>query len=179
MWLRWAFASFIAVFLAMQADARAQMAQAFGISPISAADPSAFAETVSRQVSTQGTDPIRATMQQLNGGAELPIQLDAAFTIYERQIANQDAQTWRKIEDLTLSDSVRKIYYLHVFNGAPLFTRYDFVNAGRQGWLLTGVFFASAWDQVASPVTPGFASSLQSSSPPPASASSPSPQPRR
>ena len=115
-------------------------------------DPRAHAERIGERVAGSGVAAIReefARMGQTNQ------QIEQALATIDTGIAGRRPRSWRMIEDTTLSDTVRNIYYLHAYEGTLLFTRLDYIRDGDT-WYFIGYYFANSWQMVASPTTPGF-----------------------
>jgi hypothetical protein len=88
-------------------------------------------------------------------GAPLDVQVEASLTAFERYLENEVADRYGELEDMTLGGAIRRIYYLHTFNGRFLFTRYDFIR-GSDGWMLSALTFGSSWAMVATQSSPGW-----------------------
>jgi hypothetical protein len=136
--------------------ATGQSSSNFGIE-----NPREFAEAVSRRVASEGVEPIRQVIGQFGSGDVTPDPsgLEGGLVMFDRAINGDEARVWNRIEDVSLADQYRAIYYLHVFNDRTyLFTRYEFARTGPRTWNLIGVTFGSNWQQVALIATPGFRS---------------------
>lgn len=132
------------------APAGAQTAQSIPVT-----DPAQFATSLANRIATGGMEPIRETIRQMYNGGDLDVQNEAAITAYVRYLESHNADRFSKLEDMTLGDAIRRIYYLHSFGGRLLFTRLDFALTGS-GWLLTAISYGSSWSQVATPSSPGW-----------------------
>lgn len=119
-------------------------------------DPADFSQSLALRVSRDQMEPLRQTMRQMLGAAELSTDLEVNITQMERSIGDAPGTEVVKLEDISLAGALRRIYYLNSFPGKFLFTRYDFIR-GPDGWVLSGVTFGSTWNSVnANPVTPGW-----------------------
>lgn len=130
--------------------------------PITVADPGSYVATVARQMQTEGMQPLRATFAQIasDSSGRLSPEIEANIVVYERAIEHRPARLYRLLDDVTLADTVRHIYYYHYFGGnAWLFTRFEFVRISDQRWALSGLSFTSDWRTIALVTTPGFRAS--------------------
>lgn len=119
-------------------------------------DPDRFAATLAQQVMRDRMTPLRRTLLQMLGTAELSADLEVAFSQMERFLGTTAGAQPIELEDISLAGTLRRIYYLNPFGNSFLFTRYDFIR-GPDGWVLTGITFGTSWNQVnATPVTPGW-----------------------
>jgi len=119
-----------------------------------ASDPRAFADDIAARVANEGMAPISDVLRRMS--PESLAQSQPVITTFEGAIGGDPALNWQRVEDVTLSGMLRRIYYIHVFEGTVLFTRFDFVNAGARGWYMSSIFFGSTWDNVSSGLTPSF-----------------------
>jgi hypothetical protein len=99
--------------------------------------------------------PIRQVFQQLLGSEVLDPTSETAVVTYERYLEGMTIDQFSELEDAALNNTIRRIYYLHSFNGRYLFTRFDFIRDSR-GWNLTGISFGSSWQLVAAQSSPGW-----------------------
>jgi hypothetical protein len=83
--------------------------------------------------------------------------METALTTYERAIERRPPLHWAKVEDVSLSGQMRRIYYVHVFNESTiLYTRFEFLNLGERGWALARLSFGSSWENIAGDFSPGW-----------------------
>ena len=142
------------VALCLSALAGAAQAQTYG-QGVPVTDPDAYAANLALRISRERMAPIREVFLQFLGADVLDPTNEAAVVTYERFLEGMAIDQFSEIEDAALSNTIRRIYYLHSFSGRYLFTRYDFVRDSR-GWNLTGVSFGSSWQQVAGQSSPGW-----------------------
>jgi hypothetical protein len=117
-----------------------------------APDPRAHGDQIAARIAESGVATIREEFARIGQTNQ---QIETALTTIDTAIGGRPPLSWRMIEDVTLSDTVRNIYYLHTYQGTLLFTRLDFVREGGT-WYFVGYYFANNWQMVASPTTPGF-----------------------
>lgn len=124
--------------------------------PVVTDDPATYAATIARQMQTEDVAPLRYIFAELSGG-QVSTNVDANLMAFERAIAHREARLAQQIEDITLSDTVRQIYYYHYYgDNTWLFTRFEFARVGEQSWALTGLTFSASWTGIVLGVTPGF-----------------------
>jgi hypothetical protein len=122
---------------------------------IAVTDPDAYATALSNSIAHNRMEPIRETFSRMMSGGQLDVQTEASVTAFERYLEGQTADRYGELEDMTLGGSIRRIYWLHTFDGRFLFTRYDFIR-GSEGWMLSGLTFGSTWASVATASSPGW-----------------------
>lgn len=115
------------------------------------------------RVGREGTLPYRELLQQMQPTAIA--QNEMVLNTLDSGIRGREALLSRKLDDVIIADSFRRVYYLHAFEGAVVFTRLDFVNFGPRGWHVSAVFFGSTWENVAAGLTPGFQPTPETSAP--------------
>jgi hypothetical protein len=153
--MKLSFAAFVVVLMCVLAPDLARAEDP----PITIADPASYVATVARQMQTEGMQPLRATFAQIasDSSGRLSPEIDANIVVYERAIEHRPARLYRLLDDVTLADTVRHIYYYHYFGAnAWLFTRFEFVRISDQRWALSGISFTSDWRTIALVTTPGF-----------------------
>ncbi|HWA01767.1 MAG TPA: hypothetical protein VG841_15775 [Caulobacterales bacterium] len=138
-----------AAFLLFASPARADEHQG-----IPTPDPAAFTFRISQQVAHERMEPIRRTMEEI---VKRPIPPETSVPLAQMAqiLGTRDADQITKLDDVSLANTLRSIYYFHNFGDTRLFTRYDFTRESS-GWTLTAVSFATSWRDVALPVTPGW-----------------------
>lgn len=118
-------------------------------------DPAAFARTISHQVVRDRTEPLRRTMIEMTGTADLPADVDAAIIAMERHLDGAQADQAIMLEDTHLQNTLRSIYYLHTFGDRFMYTRFDFMRYA-DGWKLMNLKFSGRWEGIVHPTTPGW-----------------------
>jgi len=138
-----------ALFALQAADAFAQ--------PIVTRDPRAYMETLADAMGVSGMAPLRSLYVEINRGAPLNTNVEAALLSYERGLPSQQAAIARVAEDVMLADTLRSIYLYHYFGeNYWVFTRVDFVRIADADWAVAYVAFSSEWNSITISTTPGF-----------------------
>lgn len=126
--------------------------------PIVTPDPARYASELSNNMAVGGVAPLRELFGEMQRGAALPPDVEAALLPYERAVTQRRAVIGHVIDDVMLSDVYRALYLYHYYGeNFWLFTRLDFVRIGDE-WALSGAAFGSDWSKVALISTPGFRS---------------------
>jgi hypothetical protein len=141
-----------ALVLALAACSQAESVAGASVFSQPAEDPVAHGNALAVRISREGMTPVREVFARM---AQVTPQVSQAVDTLDTAIGGRPARSWQLIEDVTLSNTIRKIYYLHAFDGTLLFTRLDYVREGDT-WYFVGFYFANNWELVASPTTPGF-----------------------
>lgn len=145
---------FSLVALCLSALAGPAYAQNYG-QAIPVTGPDAYAASIALSISRERMAPIRQVFQQLLGSEVLDPTSETAVVTYERYLEGMTIDQFSELDDAALNNTIRRIYYLHSFNGRYLFTRFDFIRDSR-GWNLTGISFGSSWQLVATQSSPGW-----------------------
>lgn len=122
---------------------------------IPVADPDAYAANIALRISRERMAPIRDVFQQMMGAQPIDPTNEAVVVTYERYLDGLTIDQFTELEDAALNNTLRRIYYVHSFNGRYLFTRFDFIRDSR-GWHLTSLAFGSSWQMVATQSSPGW-----------------------
>lgn len=142
------------VALCLGALASPASAQNYG-QGIPVADPDAYAANIALRISRERMAPIREIFQQMLSAEVLDPTNETAVVTYERYLDGMTIDQFSELEDVALNNTLRRIYYLHSFNGRYLFTRFDFIRDSR-GWALTALSFGSSYQMVAAQSSPGW-----------------------
>lgn len=128
--------------LALSSPSAAQIAQ----NTITTDDPATYSQQLADRVTTDGVAALRPALAQIysiqvqvpNGSVQLPPQVEAQFTTMQGLIAGRHAVVAQKLDDITLANTLRSIYYYHYFGGNLwVFTRFDFARIADGQWALS------------------------------------------
>ncbi|PZO52373.1 MAG: hypothetical protein DCF16_09610 [Alphaproteobacteria bacterium] len=124
-------------------------------------DPAAYSQQLADRVTTDGVAALRPVLTQIysiqvrvpNGSVQLPPQVEAQFSTMQGLIAGRRAVVVQKLDDVTLANTLRSIYYYYYFgDNLWVFTRFDFARVADGQWALSYLVWSG--DQNAIGISP-------------------------
>ena len=155
----------LGILLATFALPSVAMAQNAVAKTITTPDPGAYSQQLADRIATDGVAALRPVLTQLYAiqvhvpaaSAQLPPQYEAQFTTMQSVIAGRHATINRKLDDVTLADTLRSIFYYDYFgDNVWIFTRFDFVRVGDNRWAVSLVLWGGDESVVGIAPAPGF-----------------------
>lgn len=115
-------------------------------------DPAAYSQQLADRITTDGVAALRPVLAQIysiqvrvpNGAVQLPPQAEAQFATMQGLIAGRHAVVAQKLDDVTLANTLRSIYYYHYYGeNLWVFTRFDFARVGNNQWALSYLLWSA------------------------------------